>query len=105
MTTIATDGRAMAGDGRLVVQDIIASDCSVKVQRIAGGILVGGCGSEVDQRRLVSWIEAGAKIDDVPSVASDFGALALHPDGRLFIHASKVVGVEIQAPFALGSGR
>jgi ATP-dependent protease HslVU (ClpYQ) peptidase subunit len=59
LTTIACDGKSMAGDGLcLTGGDSISSTTVVKVRRLAGGGLVGVAGSAFDVDTFVDWLNS-----------------------------------------------
>lgn len=109
MTTIATDGRTMAGDGRACQGDEVASDGRRKLTRLDDGSVVGMAGDSAGGELVLDWLKRGGKREDVPNVdPGDFEVvvLRLYPDGRLrYLSAPFLVELEVDAPFAIGSGK
>lgn len=103
MTTIACDGKSMAGDGAAFVRGTRISWDSVKVCLMPGGVLMGSCGSDVDLTKFKRWLESGAHMEP-PTLEEEFGALLLDPSGRVEIVSSSCIGQEAKAPIAIGSG-
>jgi hypothetical protein len=105
MTTIATDGVSMAGDGRRNHRGTITNDSAVKVARLPDGSLFGRSGSVAFGDKVQAWLEGGCK-DPPPEYKTDggFGAMLLRPDGTLFIIGEDVEPSAVQIPFAVGSG-
>lgn len=101
MTTIATDGKSMAGDGLAVRNSLITAFGSPKVVRLNDGRIVGAAGEKPCCHKFRAWLQDG---DPKPKFR-DFSALVLHPDGRLFYHTdSDVEGTLAEAPNAIGTG-
>lgn len=101
MTTIATDGKTMAGDGREVEQGTIIGSFCRKVQRLADGRLVGVAGDSIDEQMFRRWLEDGA--ESKPRL-KELVALVLYPSGRLDFYDHRLVASPIEAPAAIGSG-
>jgi ATP-dependent protease HslVU (ClpYQ) peptidase subunit len=105
MTTIATDGRAMAADG--LVHDhcdtIVDRDCR-KVFRLADGRIAGGAGNAFDVLAWVNWLDA-AKSGPCPIEGTQFSGLILDPSGTvLWVDHKGREGVT-PVPAAVGSGQ
>lgn len=105
MTTIATDGRSMAGDGRAIDQrDTIVSDARTKVRRLSDGRIVGTAGNSFDAAAYVDWIEQG-KPGGCPIEDDRFGALILNLDGTVTWVDGKGREMVTPTPCAIGSGQ
>lgn len=101
MTTIATDGKSMAGDGMSSRDSLITAVRSVKVERLSDGRIVGAAGDKPDCARFRKWLCDGGQAPKF----KDFAALVLHPDGSLVYHTeSDISGTATEAPNAIGSG-
>lgn len=59
MTTIATDGRSMAGDGAQFMGEIQRAANAAKVVRLPDGGLVGCSGNSNDCEAFRQWLIAG----------------------------------------------
>lgn len=103
MTTIATDGKSMAGDGQSSTNGTICSLTSVKVQRMTDGGLYGACGCAGWGDRLFEWLN-GPREGDPPKGEDGDGFIYLKPDGTLWQGGNDGLAVQIEAPFAMGSG-
>jgi len=104
MTTIATDGQSMAGDGLAVDhRGTIVDHTRPKVRRLADGRIVGASGSSFDADSWAAWVEGGKK-GDCPVQDDRFGALILSSDGILWVdHKGREIATP--APIAIGSGQ
>lgn len=100
MTTIATDGKTMAGDGQADIGDTIMVTNHRKVRRTDEGVIIGCAGNSVDAQRFHAWFkEKGPK----PRFKS-IQVLVLYPSGRLEYWNEEMEPTEMQAPCAIGSG-
>lgn len=101
MTTIATDGRTMAGD-TLITAGKERLAFSNKIHRGLDGSIFGACGPSTDAARFRRWLcEPG---QDRPELTDDFSALVLRPDGNAVYYCSKLEPIEMMLPQAIGSG-
>ena len=104
MTTIATDGRTMAGDGLcLDGGDAITSLDIVKVRRLKNGGIVGVAGSAFDIDAFVDWLD-GPQSEPPKDMWEKTEALALMPDGRCYFYNDKGKRFETSLPAVTGSG-
>lgn len=103
MTTIATDGKSMAGDGQTSTNGTISSTRTVKVSRMGGGGLYASCGSSGWGDKLLSWFDGG-QVGDPPKGDDNDGFMFLKPDGSLWQGGCDGLAVELDLPFAMGSG-
>lgn len=105
MTTIATDGKSMAGDGLGIDHvDTICSLSMLRVHHLADGRVVGGAGSSFDVLAWKGWIEAG-KVGACPIESDKFAGLILNRDGVVLWVDHKGREIETPAPCAIGSGQ
>lgn len=102
MTTIATDGHTMAGDGLVVSGSTVFGVNLQKVHRLKDGRLVGLCGSGYAQRPFMTWLEDGG---DKPKLAEGFEAIVLLPDGTCRSYDENCDWLPEEVPSACGSGR
>jgi len=101
MTTIATDGRTMAGDGRGHCRGTVITDDDRKVTRLPDGRIVGCCGSHSDASVFIDWLENGG---EHPKLDEDFGALVLMKTGAVEWYSGRPRPMTPQLPTAIGSG-
>lgn len=105
MTTIATDGKTMAGDG--LVHDhcdtIVANDLP-KVHRMTDGRIVGGAGNRHEVSSWIDWLERG-KDGDCPITSDRFCGLILQHDGSCLWVDHKGREEPTPLPCAIGSGQ
>lgn len=101
MTTIATDGKSMAGDGQAECQGTIVATPRAKVIRLADGSLFGSSGRSLDGERVARWLDEGG---EKPKVDKHWTALRLHPNGELDYLTNEIEPVAIDLPAATGSG-
>lgn len=98
MTTIATDGKTMAGDSRC------GGECFhtkiEKLMRAKDGAILGSAGQAFDQAGFLKWYEDGGVID----VTDDFEGLVLKPDGSILCVDNKGQTFVHQPPAVIGSG-
>lgn len=98
MTTIAFDGRTLAGD----TQCSMFRGNGTKAFRLKDGSLFGSCGQIQDGVAVREWLENGG---EKPKVEDGFHAIVVK-DGKLFSLENKLVHMEQRrAFFAIGSGR
>lgn len=98
MTTIAWDGRTLAGD----TQYSMFRGTGSKVFRLKTGALIGSCGQIQDGVAVRDWLENGC---EKPKVSEGFHAILIE-DGKLFTLEDKLVKIQYDRPFfAIGSGR
>lgn len=103
MTTIATDGKVMAGDGQRNHQRTITNRRAVKVRRLNDGSLVGTAGDVAFGERFVDWLNNGGVAPEL-KMDGGFTALILKPDGELLLSGQDCKPTPVEAPYAIGSG-
>ena len=103
MTTIATDGKSMAGDGKSQTRGTVCSLNSVKVHRMRDGGLFAACGSSGWGDKLQAWYEDGQS-GSPPTGEDGDGFILLRLDGSIWQGGQDGLAVQIEAPFAIGSG-
>jgi hypothetical protein len=103
VTTIAWDGRQLAGD-RLGNSGGVPIELG-KIWDIEGEF-VGIAGLYEDGMAFVEWLLAGEDPASKPEVDESFRALVVRESGKCFRYESKLYPFEILEPYhALGSGR
>jgi ATP-dependent protease HslVU (ClpYQ) peptidase subunit len=100
VTTIACDGKSMAGDGQSEACGTIVSAQAHKVHRLADGSLFGMAGAKEDRGPVVEWMENGGRKPKVQRLT----ALLLRPDGALLYFNETLNPSSVDAPCAVGSG-
>lgn len=101
MTTIAWDGKTLAGDS----QASMFNGSTRKVSKIVNGWLYGACGQWQDAVAVRQWIVGGMDADKKPKVEDTFHAILITQDG-LNVLENKLVLLRYDRPyFAVGSGR
>lgn len=100
MTTIATDGKSMAGD-TLTSAGGCVTRFAPKVFRTADGRIFGCCGDSTESIKFGTWMIQGG---DQPSLGDNFEALVLNSDGTVDWWDNKFTPVRSMAPAAVGSG-
>jgi ATP-dependent protease HslVU (ClpYQ) peptidase subunit len=103
MTTIATDGRAMAADGRSCIADRVSGAHVQKMRRLKDGSVLGLAGNLADLEQMVDWFNGGEQ-GRKPKIDSQSDAIRLMPDGRLLHYTNALLPSPIDPPFAIGSG-
>lgn len=103
MTTIATDGKSMAGDGQRELGGTIVYSNAEKVQQLADGRIIGTAGDTGFGLAIVDWLEGRA---DKPAKEPEqgFSALVLAPGGKVSVIDRYGVELPVLAPAAVGSG-
>ncbi len=101
MTTIATDGRSMAGDGRGVGSGFIRGESEVKVCKLSDGRLLGYSGTTCAAKAYIEHLESGG---ERPKLADHFLALVLDTDGTAQIHYHDDMPDDVDIPAVLGTG-
>lgn len=105
MTTIACDGKSMAGDGRCCDHtETLVDDAKAKVFRLSDGRIAGGSGSSFDVDLWISWL-AREKIGDCPIESERFAGMILQPDGTVLWVDHKGREALTPVPVAIGSGQ
>ena len=105
MTTIATDGRTMAGDGLVHDHfDTVVDREYRKVFRLADGRIVGAAGNSFDAASWVAWLDTG-KSGPCPIEGDRFAGLNLGLDGVVLWVDHKGRECITPAPTAIGSGQ
>lgn len=100
MTTIATDGKTMAGDS-LTTGGNHRVAFHPKVKRAADGSLFGCSGLSWCGERFARWMTEGG---EKPELHDEFSALVLKPDGTVEYYCQKLEPVSYVVPMAIGSG-
>jgi ATP-dependent protease HslVU (ClpYQ) peptidase subunit len=103
VTTIACDGKSMAGDGqRDHCGTIIATDAA-KVRKLSDGRILGTSGDVSFGIEFEEWLLTGG---EKPKLQGDsaFSAIILHPDGTAEFSGHECVLIPLSLPFAIGSG-
>lgn len=102
MTTIATDGRTMAGDGRATRGSLVSFGEAVKVFRLSDGSLLGGAGQADQVHDMREWLDKGGcgKRPKTPDVAM----LHLWANGECWAHYNNCSATQTGLPTAVGSG-
>lgn len=101
MTTIATDGRTMAGDGLVTGNGIKHMQSNIKVHKLPCGTLVGLSGCTYVQQEALEFV-AGDR--DTLDAGDDFEALILYPDGTCEAMDGKGRRYQQSVPAVTGSG-
>jgi ATP-dependent protease HslVU (ClpYQ) peptidase subunit len=101
VTTIATDGKTMAGDGQAEACRTIISLSRQKVTRLPDGSLCGCAGSGVDAIAFAKWLADGGPR---PKFKDSMSALHLKADGSLDYYSERGEPSPVEAPCAVGSG-
>lgn len=103
MTTIATDGRSMAGDGQRAHRGTITNMAAIKVTRLPDGSVFGRAGSVAYGDMVTEWLSTGGPAPEYKGDAG-FSALHLRTDGTLYLIGEECLPSQIEAPYAVGSG-
>jgi hypothetical protein len=105
MTTIATDGKSMAGDGISQSCGTISRLASQKVWRLRDGTLLGSVGKAAWAKQYREWYEAGCEGDPPESGDDSSAILLLKPDGQLLmVSGDDGIQLPVETPWAIGSG-
>ena len=105
MTAIATDGRTMAGDGRINAAGLITNDEFEKVWHGPDGSVYGLSGDTAAMAVARQWVERGCDPDCVPKVPGNgFEGLRLKLDGAVDLFDGTFMFMPTRVPFALGCG-
>jgi hypothetical protein len=100
MTTIATDGKSMAGDSQTTAGREITGYAS-KVTKLEDGRIIGACGPSVDCIKFRIYMAEGG---DKPSLTDDFCALLLKPNGAVSYLEKDMIEIPYRVPAGVGSG-
>lgn len=103
MTTIATDGKLMAGDGRSTRGDIVSGGDRKKVFRLPDGSIIGIAGRTRDAERAVRSLMADPFAPE--EVRGDYHLIRLYPNGQIWSHEDTLTApIRVKPPYAIGSG-
>ncbi len=86
MTTIATDGKTMAGDGRVTVENLIYHDEFQKIFRLNDGRIVGVSGLARTTIQFVEWLNDPNEPNKYPT--NDFEAMVIDGSGKIDIYGN-----------------
>lgn len=103
MTTIACDGRSMAGDGMITENDHVCRTDYEKVRRLSDGRIVGFCGNSFNWNAYFDWLEK--EEGDPPKVEHELEVLVLLPDGTIRQYDEHGRWFLEKSPCAIGSGQ
>lgn len=104
MTTIATDGRSMAGDGQREHRGTIVIRDAQKVRRLSDGRVVGTAGDVAFGMAMIEWLESGGDPPSIPSDADAGTVLVLNTDGSAMMLDKYGKAMPVEVPCAIGSG-
>jgi len=106
VTTIATDGRIMAADGRTSGGGTIYNDASVKMTRLPDGSIVGRAGGVADHTKAVDELIVAMLEERTPrETKGDYALLRLFKDGKALLYVDRLDGPAwVSLPAAVGSG-
>ena len=102
MTTIACDGRTMAGDGLITEDDHVCLTDYEKVRGLKDGRIVGFAGNSYNWGPFADWLESGE--GEPPKVHENFACIVLTPGGSVLSYDQYGRSFQEQAPAAIGSG-
>ncbi len=105
MTTIATDGRTIAGDTLITFGDERSQIPHTKIV-VRNGYVVGFAGVAAFMEDAVAWFVGSRRPDECPVPTEGTWALvAVDREGRIYYVTSVVQrALMVAAPFAIGSG-
>ncbi len=101
MTTIACDGKSIAGDCKVTGNGMIHSVTTPKVFKLANGSVVGISGTVYFYSEAVRFLNGEL---DAIDFGNEFEAIILHADGRAECMDGKGRRYEQPSPCATGSG-
>lgn len=103
MTTIAWDGKTLAGDRRITSGTVTYS--TTKIRRTQDGRLIGATGDFGVCSEMLDWLEKGGKRPNCQDSDRWASALEVMPDGSCWMH-NRDSRWRVEDPFvAVGSGR
>lgn len=103
MTTIAWDGRSLAGDRRISSGTVVYT--STKIRRTADGRLIGATGDYGVCIAMLDWLEEGGRRPQCQDSERWASALEIMPDGTCWMHNRDTRWRVEDAFAAIGSGR
>jgi hypothetical protein len=104
MTTVATDGKAMAADGMSGTETgRVLTLQRNKLTRLPDGSIFGAAGRNSDRQKVVTWLQEGEG-DKLPRLSDEFAGLRLMPGGEVLYYDPDLLPTTIDAPAAIGSG-
>lgn len=104
MTTIATDGNSMAGDGLLTCGNLVHSYREQKVFLLGDGRIMGICGYAFGLQAWADWLE-DPEANPIPQAdKEDVEFLVLETDGTCWCYNGVGQRYQQPVPVAVGSG-
>lgn len=108
MTTIAYDGKIIAGDTRVTADGFIADDDFIKVRKFKVNdqtIIAAGAGTLTSLIKFFAWVESGADVLEWNQDREDdfVTGLIISGESVAYFH-NCVIAINHQIPFAIGSG-
>ena len=101
MTTLAYDGRTLAGDRQLTLGGTPMP--MTKIFQL-GSELIGLCGSVQESLQFLKWYQDGKDPETKPKLDEGFSALVITP-GRILRYEDHLMPWQVNLPFwAAGSG-
>jgi hypothetical protein len=102
MTTIATDGKSMAGDGLRECESLVVATDTIKVLRLPDGRLFGAAGERGKIMQVRRWFIDGG---DQPELKEgEFLGLVVELDGTVNSYDSHLEPMRRMLPTAVGTG-
>lgn len=106
MTTIATDGRVIAADGRFTWGDEIISEDMEKIVH-SGPHVYGFTGTTIMMRPAIDWFEKGGDPETVPGKGNDkmdWTLLVITAEQAFILSNDGPYPMPVVFPFAMGKG-
>lgn len=100
MTTIATDGKSMAGDSQTTCGNEVTG-WAVKIHKLSDGRIIGACGPSTDCVKFRTHMSEGG---DKPTLSDEFCALVLKPGGNAVFVDKDMIEIPYRLPAGIGSG-
>jgi ATP-dependent protease HslVU (ClpYQ) peptidase subunit len=105
MTTIATDGKSMASDGRTTGGNTVINDAAVKIHTLPDGSLIGAAGASDRWPEAVAELSRSIEAGDLPAeMRGDYELLRLLPNGKAIAYAERLRPHPVSLPASIGSG-
>lgn len=103
MTTIATNGIEMSGDGKAVNGIIVMSLDTQKVFKLKDGKVIGIAGSGAKAQYLVE--HYGTDTEIPASMFEDVDMVVIDGTDQVLVYEGSHIAITLRAPVAIGSGR
>lgn len=103
MTTIATDGKTIAADGRATCNGIVSNDQTIKVFRLPDDRACGSAGSATKGWDIIQAMQRGDNVENMDF--DEVYLLVIDGSDTVEVYEQSCKPIRLPVPYAVGSGR